>query len=101
MSNYKLCEDLRIFYARKLNALFYYSETDRNMVIFTDKLEIKQFHALQMMIPKYLPKLFKDSPLTETETKLLKSCGNKTAVEYVPKKVRAKVKSAMERDNNL
>jgi hypothetical protein len=82
LKNYSICEDLRIFYARKLNALFYYSETDRDMVIFTDKLELKQFHALQMMIPKYLPELFKDSPLTESETKLLKSYGNKTAAEY-------------------
>jgi hypothetical protein len=82
MSNYVLQEDLRVFYARKLNALFYYSESERNTVIFTDKLELKHFHALQMMIPKYLPSLFKTQPLTEQETALLKSLGNKTAVDY-------------------
>jgi hypothetical protein len=35
-----------------------------------------------MMIPKYLPSLFKASPLTEQETALLKSLGNKSATEY-------------------
>ena len=81
-SNYSLQGDLRIFYARKLNALFYHSETDKNTVIFVDKLEHKQFHALQMMLPKYLPSLFKTNPLSESETALLKSLGNKSAVEY-------------------
>lgn len=82
LSRYALCEDLRIFYARKLNALFYRNDVDKSTVIFTDKLELKHFHALQMMIPKYLPSLFKDNPLNETETALLKSTGNKSASEY-------------------
>ena len=33
-------------------------------LIFADKLELKHFHALQMMIPRYLPRLFVDSLLT-------------------------------------
>ena len=81
LTGYALCEDLRIFYARKLNALFYHSEADRNTVIFTDRLELKHFHALQTMLPKYLPALFK-APLTERETALLKSLGDKSAAEY-------------------
>jgi hypothetical protein len=82
MRSYTLQEDLRIFYARKLNALFYIDESKRNTVIFTDNLELKHFHALQTMIPKYLPELFKDNSLTEFEITLLKSLGNKSAVEY-------------------
>ncbi|MCL2638456.1 MAG: hypothetical protein FWD48_08820 [Oscillospiraceae bacterium] len=82
MSDYALQEDLRVFYARKLNALFYHNADDRSTVIFTDRLELKQFHALQMMLPKYLPSLFKTSPLTEQETALLKSLGNKTSTDY-------------------
>jgi hypothetical protein len=35
-----------------------------------------------MMIPKYLSKLFADTPLTEAEINLLKSTGNKSAEEY-------------------
>jgi hypothetical protein len=53
-----------------VSALFYYSETDRNTVIFMDKMDVKLFHALQTMIPKYLPSLFKDCPLTDSETKV-------------------------------
>ena len=81
MSGYTLREDLRAFYARKLNA-FFYTDNNQNTVIFMDKLELKHFHILQMMIPKYFPHLFLDKPLTEAETSLLKSTGNKTAVEY-------------------
>ena len=81
MGNYSRQEDLRVFYARKLNALFY-SDNNRNTVIFTDKLELKHFHVLQMMLPKYLPSLFKNNPLTEAETELLKSLGNTSVVEY-------------------
>jgi len=81
MTTYTLREDLRVFYARTLNALFYTDDTEQNTVIFTDKLELKHFHILQMMIPKYLPLLFTDT-LTDWEVALLKSTGNKSAVEY-------------------
>ena len=82
MSSYTRQEDLRIFYARKLNALFYTDDKKRNTVIFADRLELNHFHALQMMIPKYLPTLFDDNSLTETETALLKSTGYTSAFEY-------------------
>jgi len=73
---------LQVFYARKVKALFYTDENEWNTIIFTDKMELKHFHVLQMLIPKYLPRLFADIPLTEKETSLLKSTVNKSAVEY-------------------
>ena len=82
LSNYTCRDDLRVFYVRKAKALFYTDDTGRNTIIFIDKLELKQFHALQMMIPQYLPALFRDNPLTEKEIALLKSTGNKSAVEF-------------------
>ena len=82
LSRYTRRDDLQIFYARKAKALFYTDDTERNTIIFAEKLELKHFHVLQMMIPKYLPHLFAENPLTETEIKLLKSTGNKTSVEY-------------------
>jgi hypothetical protein len=82
MSDYTRRDDLRVFFARKVNALFYTDASEQNTVIFVDKLELKQFHVLQMMIPKYLPQLFKDSPLSSEEIKLLKSTGNKNSIEY-------------------
>jgi len=39
MSSFTRHDDLKVFYARKLNALFYHSEIYRKTVIFTDKLE--------------------------------------------------------------
>jgi len=82
LSDYTRRDDLHVFFARKAKALFYTDTAEENTVIFTDILELKQFHALQMMIPKYLPRLFADNPLTKTEIALLKSTGNKSAVEY-------------------
>jgi len=82
LSNYTRRDDLHVFYARKVNALFYTDDAEQNTVIFVDKMELKHFHVLQMMIPKYLPLLFAGDPLTETEIVLLKSTGNKSAVEY-------------------
>jgi hypothetical protein len=82
MTDYTRRDDLKVFFARKTNSLFYTDATERNTIIFTDKLELKQFHVMQMMIPMYLPVLFRDSPLTEQETALLKSLGNKSAVDY-------------------
>ena len=73
---------MEVFYIRKAKALFYTDDTQRNTIIFAEKLELKHFHVLQMLIPKYLPLLFKDAPLTEAETILLKSTGNKSAMEY-------------------
>jgi hypothetical protein len=82
MDKFDRREDLRVFYVRKLNALFYTDVNEYNTVIFTDKFELKHFHVLQMMLPKYLPSLFIDKPLTEMETALLKSTGNISSDEY-------------------
>ena len=119
LSNYARRDELQVFYARKTNALFYTALDGKNTAIFVDKMELKHFHALQMMIPKYLPSLFSGDaitinnangsdgsngsndisnsnsssnnpsnfrhihiPLTQPETTLLKSTGNKSAVEY-------------------
>ena len=77
---HRVQEDLRIFYIRKLDGLFY--TNDNSTIIFLDYLDIRRFHALQMMIPKYLPKLFTDTPLSAEETSLLKSLGAKSSDEY-------------------
>ena len=82
IKNYVQLERLHMFFARKAKALFYTDADARNTIIFIEKMELKHFHALQMMIVKYLPSLFADTPLTETETALLKSTGNKSASEY-------------------
>ena len=82
MTEYNRRDDLHIFYARKARSLFYTNASGNNTIIFTNRLELKHFHVLQMMIPKYLPSLFANNPLTEMETALLKSTGNKSAVEY-------------------
>jgi len=82
IKHYQRRDDLHVFYARKAKALFYTDVSGKNTIIFIEKLELKHFHALQMMITKYLPQLFAATPLTETEVALLKSTGNKSACEY-------------------
>jgi len=80
LDGYTQREDLRIFYIRMLDGLFYTNY--RSAVIFLDSLDFRKFHALQMMIPKYLPALFADAPLTAEETALLKSLGGRGHAEY-------------------
>ena len=80
--NYTRCDDLRVFYARKMKALFYMDESKTTTLIFLDILGMKHFHVLQMMIPRYLPLVFANSPLADAETALLKSMGNKSSDEY-------------------
>jgi len=82
ISDYTRRDDLQVFYARKAKALFFTNDAAKKAVIFASALEPKHFHALQMMIPRYLPHLFVDAPLTESEINLLKSTGNKSASEY-------------------
>ena len=73
-------EDLRIFFIKKLTGLFY---TNRfGSIIFLDRLDIRRFHTLQMMIPKYLLSLFDDNPLSNDEVALLKSLGARSPFEY-------------------
>ena len=71
---------MRIFYIKMLNGLFY--TNSHSAIICLDHLDLRRFHALQMMIPKYLPSLFADNPLTDNETALLKSTGKKSSAEY-------------------
>ena len=84
LPNYSHRNDLRVFYARKMKSLFFTDNEGKHTIIFVSHLDIKHYHALQMMTPKYLPFLFedKDAPLSENEILLLKSLGNKSAVEY-------------------
>ena len=77
---YEPQEDLRIFHIKKLNGLFYIGGS--SCIIFLDSLDLRKYHALQMMIPKYLPKLFADAPLTAEEADLLKSLGLRNQSEY-------------------
>ncbi len=77
---YVMQEDLRIFYIKNLDGLFY--TNGYSTIIFLDHLDIRRFHALQMMIPKYLPKLFADNLLSAEETNLLKSLGSRSHAEY-------------------
>lgn len=82
IKDYVRNDRLQVYFARKAKALFYTDDVGRNTIIFIEKLELKHFHALQTMIEKFLPSLFADVPLTETETALLKSTGNKSANDY-------------------
>ena len=82
LHNYKLQNDLHVYYRKNLNALFYIDTTKRNTIIFTSKLELKHFHALQMTISRYLSLLFADNPLTDCEMSLLKSLESKSSEEY-------------------
>ena len=82
MARYVPQKDLQLFYVKMLDGLFYIDAACKDTIIFVDSLDSKKLHALQMMIPKYLPWLFEDSPLSLEETALLKSLSLKNSSEY-------------------
>lgn len=73
-------EDLHVFYMKKFEGLFY--SDGKNELIFLSYINSSILHALQMMIPRYLPSLFSHASLSEDETALLKSLGNKSSYDY-------------------
>ena len=73
-------EDLRVYYARKFGSQFYTNNC--STIIFLDRLDTRIFHAVQTMIPRYLPRLFEGSPLSGDEIELLKSLCSNTPGEY-------------------
>lgn len=77
-SNFTAQEDLRVFYIKKFKGLFYNDGV--NTIIFLEKLDLQIFHALQIMIPKYLPQYFET--LSKEETDLFISLNNKNSWYY-------------------
>lgn len=82
-SSFSELEDLKEFFAqRHIQARFYINEVRKVCYVMVGSLDIKKWHLLQSLIPRYLPWWFEDQPLNEKEKELLKSLTNRYAPAY-------------------
>lgn len=80
---FKPVADLQKFLEqKKIMARFYINEERKCMVIFIENMDIKRWHLLQAMTPRYFPWYFKDAPMTEEESVIIKALTNRYAPDY-------------------
>lgn len=76
-------EDLKTFFAQKhIRARFYINEARKGCYILIENLDIKKWHLLQSLIPRYFPWWFAEKPLNDKEKELLRSLTNRYAPAY-------------------
>ena len=66
----------------KFRSRIYMSEKFHNIIIFVEKLNMKRWHLLESLIPRYFPWYFKSSPLADEEKKLLATLTTRYAPKY-------------------
>lgn len=74
--------DLKRFVASYMTARFYINEESHKTIIFVEDLDVRRWHLLQALIPRYFPWIFQDSPLSDEERKLLLSLTHKYSNDY-------------------
>lgn len=66
----------------KSEVRIYVNQERKFAYIFIKKISLPIFHVLQAFIPKYMPWLFENSPINDTEQALLKSLTERYAPKY-------------------
>lgn len=82
---HKELKDIELYLQKEANITvrIFYLEDRINVAIFTSDLNIRTWHLVQGCIRRYIPCVFKDKPITETEKNLLKSLTMRNANEYI------------------
>ena len=82
---YELMADLQHFMEQpkiKIPARFYIHKERRNTVVVVANIDIKRWHFIQAMIPRYFPWFFAEKPIAEEDAALIKSLNNRYAPDY-------------------
>jgi len=66
----------------KVRARVYISEERKSVLIFVDRLDIKRWHLLQSLIPRYMPWYVRENPFDEEEIALIRSLTKRYAPDY-------------------
>lgn len=69
----------------KVRARVYLNSEKKNTLIFIERLDVKRWHLLQSLIPRYFPWYVADNPFDEEEIALIKSLTKRYAPEYEEK----------------
>lgn len=75
-------KDLEAFVEPFANVKIYIDEERCCTNIIVDRMDMRKFHALQMLIPRYIPWFFNEDPLTQEELALLNTLHERYAPEY-------------------
>lgn len=75
-------EDLKVFTSKYMNARFYINEEQKITYILVLNMNMRDFHFLQMLIPRYLPWYFADKPLNKDEIELVFSFKQRYSSTY-------------------
>lgn len=66
----------------KIKARVFISEERKSVLIFVEKLDIKRWHLLQSLIPRYMPWYVRNDPLDDEEVTLIRSLTKRYAPDY-------------------
>ena len=66
----------------KIRARVYISEERKSALIFAERLDVKRWHLLQSLIPRYMPWYVRENPLNDEEVALIRSLTKRYAPEY-------------------
>lgn len=66
----------------KFKAKIYINESNRNTMIFVEKMTMKKWHLLESLVTRYFPWYFGQAPLTEEELNLVKTLSKRYAPNY-------------------
>lgn len=66
----------------KIRARVFISEERKSVLIFVEKLDIKRWHLLQSLIPRYMPWYVRENPFDDEEVALIRSLTKRYAPDY-------------------
>lgn len=70
------------FNQNKMLVRAFVNEKDRSSIVVVDNMTMKKWHAIQSMIPRFVPWYFVDKPLEDIEIRLLESLIHRYKPEY-------------------
>lgn len=75
-------EDVRIFFAEKMQCRAFINEELKSVIFVVLHLTIRKYHLMQCIIPKLMPWFFADNKISVKERELLLSLREKRSAQY-------------------
>ena len=80
---YREAADLRQFVGQHhINARFYFSDENKSTVIIVDQMELRSYHFLTSLMPRYIKWYLQEQPLDEEEIQLCKSLTDRYPLKF-------------------
>lgn len=67
----------------KIRTRVYISEENKAVLLFVERLDVKRWHLLQSLIPRYMPWYVRENPLNDEEVALIRSLTKRYAPDYI------------------